>query len=307
MIRVLGIDTSNYTTSIAVVSQRGIEIDSRKILHVKMGERGLRQSEALFQHVMNLPMLFEDSSVKNLDAICVSTAPRPVEGSYMPVFKAGESFARVISITKSIPIFFTTHQEGHIEAALRTANLNLNRFIALHLSGGTSEVLLVDRCSDYEIKKIGGTKDISVGQFLDRIGVALGFDFPAGKYLDQMALNTRNSPLRIPSKVDGFDFNFSGQETLALNYLAEGKTKEDIAYAAMACVAKTLEKIINNLIDEYKLPILLLGGVASSEFLKGRLEKSYGNFIYFSNKKYASDNAVGVAYIGLNKMLKGEM
>ncbi|MCX7903961.1 MAG: hypothetical protein N2486_05575 [Caloramator sp.] len=306
MIRVLGIDTSNYTTSIAVVSQSGIEVDSRKILNVKMGERGLRQSEALFQHVMNLPILFEELNVKNLDAVCVSIAPRPVEGSYMPVFKAGESFAKVISITNSIPLFLTTHQEGHIEAAIRTANLKLKRFIALHLSGGTSEVLLVDRCSDYEIKKIGGTKDISVGQFLDRIGVALGFDFPAGKYLDQLVLNTKNSTLRIPSKVDGFEFNFSGQETLALKYLAEGNTKEDIAYAAMVCVAKTLEKLINNLIDEYKLPILLLGGVASSEFLKSRLDKSYEGFLYFSNKEYASDNAVGVAYIGLNKMLKGE-
>lgn len=307
MVRVLGIDTSNYTTSIAVVSENGIELDSRKILNVKMGERGLRQSEALFQHVMNLPTLFEDLSCSNLDAVCVSIAPRPVEGSYMPVFRAGESFGRVISVTNSIPLFFTTHQEGHIEAAIRTANLNLKRFIALHISGGTSEVLMVDRLIDYTIKKIGGTRDISIGQFLDRIGVALGFDFPAGKYLDQLAMGVRNSPLRIPSKVDGFDFNFSGQETLALKYIAEAKSKEEIAHAAMVCVAKTLEKLINNLIIEYKLPILLLGGVASSEFLRRRLEKIFGKNIYFSNKRFASDNAVGVAYIGLNKILKGEI
>ncbi|SEF82270.1 N6-L-threonylcarbamoyladenine synthase [Caloramator fervidus] len=303
---VLGIDTSNYTTSVSLVSEDKVILDLRKALFVKIGEKGLRQSEALFQHVINLPELFENFKGKKMDAVCVSIKPRPVEGSYMPVFRAGESFAKVISLTNSIPLFLTTHQEGHIEAAVRSIDFNYTEFIALHLSGGTSEVLHVQFKDDYYITKIGGTKDISIGQFLDRVGVALGYNFPSGKKLDELALNSTNKNLRIPSKVDGYFFNFSGQETMALRYINEGKASDEIAYAVMLCAAKTLEKLINNLIKYYKLPIILIGGVSSSKFIREYLKNKFDGMVYFSKEEFATDNAVGVAYIGLKKLLKGD-
>ncbi|MCX7885207.1 MAG: O-sialoglycoprotein endopeptidase [Caloramator sp.] len=296
--KVLGIDTSNYTTSIAVVEEGKIIYDVRKLLKVKKGEKGLRQSEALFQHVNNLPLMLNDDAVKGIDAVCVSVKPRPKEDSYMPVFKAGESIGQAIAYTNNINIFYTTHQEGHIEAACRCINFNFKEFIAFHLSGGTSEILYVKRDKNYFIEKIGGTKDISLGQFIDRIGVALGYEFPSGKFVDDAALSISDSQLRIPSRVDELKFNLSGQETLGLKYIDKGYNHEEISYSVMLCASKTIEKLLINTLKEYKLPVLIMGGVASSSFLKNYILKRFSKDIYFSNSKYASDNATGVAYIG---------
>ncbi|EYE89699.1 O-sialoglycoprotein endopeptidase [Fervidicella metallireducens AeB] len=301
MAKILGIDTSNYTTSVAVVKDGEILYDARKLLNVEQGQRGLRQSDALFQHVKNLPDLLNSPFTKGIDAVCVSTRPRPVEGSYMPVFKAGESIASSIAYTSGVPIYKTSHQEGHLEGACRSINFSYKEFIAVHMSGGTTEILKVSKDNDYSVEIIGGTKDISIGQFIDRIGVAMGLSFPAGKDIDELAIKPCDTNLRIPSKVDGFYFNFSGQETLGLKYIEEGYNKEEIAKAVMICISKTLEKVFNNLLKTNELPILLVGGVASSIFLKCYFKEKYKDIIFFSDNKYASDNAAGCAFIGLEK------
>ena len=184
---VLGIDTSNYKTSIALVSADGIAYDERRFLTVKEGELGLRQSEALFQHVKNLPEMFEEMGAHNICAISYSSKPRPIEGSYMPCFLAGKSFAKSFASLSAIPAFAFSHQEGHIESAkygLELGNTN-ESFIACHFSGGTCEILLSDSNT---IKKIGGSKDISFGQVLDRLGVELGLKFPCGEELVRIDL-----------------------------------------------------------------------------------------------------------------------
>lgn len=305
MAKVLGIDTSNYTTSVAVIDNNSILYDNRRILKTKLGDRGLRQSEALFQHINNLPLLLNSEAVKGINGICVSIKPRPVEGSYMPVFLGGESIARSISCAMGIEVFNTTHQEGHIEAAVRSIDFDDKEFISIHLSGGTTEILKVVRGSAYNIEIIGSTKDISAGQFIDRIGVSLGYEFPSGRIIDELALKCNSSSLRIPSKVQELNLNFSGQETMCLKYIKEGHNHEEIAFSVMLCVAKTLEKIINNLLDMYKLPIVFTGGVSSSTFIKNYLLNKFHKYVFFSKEKYASDNAVGVAFIGYKKFMEG--
>lgn len=305
MTKILGIDTSNYTTSIAVVEDNKCILDSRKLLEVKIGERGLRQSEALFQHINNLPRLLNSIHVRNIDGVSVSVKPRPLIKSYMPVFKGGESIARSLAYSMGIKIIETTHQEGHIEAATHSIDYSGDNFIAFHLSGGTTEVLKVSRGKNYNIEIIGGTRDISAGQFIDRIGVAMGYPFPCGETLDAMAVKCYKSDFRIPSKVDGLNTNFSGVETLCLKYIKEGHNQEEIAFGVMLCIAKTLEKIINNLFNNYSLPIIFMGGVACSQFLRSYLGSKFGDLLYFSKAKYASDNAVGVAYIGYKKLMEG--
>lgn len=307
MTRILGIDTSNYTTSVAVVEDGRLVYDSREILKVKIGERGLRQSEALFQHVNNLPLLLNSEFVRGVRGVCTSIKPRPVEGSYMPVFKAGESTGASISSALGVPLFSTTHQEGHIEAAIRSIGFEESSFYALHMSGGTTELLKVEKnevSDEYQIDIVGGTKDISIGQFVDRIGVAMGLSFPAGKYVDKMSLIGENRTLRIPSKVDGLYFNLSGQETLGVKYIENGYNQEEISFSVMLCIAKTLEKVFNNLLKDTDLPVILIGGVASSEFLRKYFKGKYSR-IFFSEGKYASDNAVGTAYIGYEKYKRG--
>ncbi len=207
---ILGIDTSNYKTSIAVTDQdRNIICDLRRFLSVKQGERGLRQSDALFQHIKSLPELMKEMRTcfdGKIDAIACSSKPRPQEGSYMPVFMAGSSFARSAAAVMDVPLVEYSHQEGHVEAIRAYSPIRqTDRFLACHFSGGTCEVLEVSDTNlhkretansrsqtrsehtAYTMDIIGGTKDISFGQVLDRVGVALGMDFPAGEQLDNMA------------------------------------------------------------------------------------------------------------------------
>ena len=96
----IGLDTSNYTTSIAFFDGVNGENQS-KLLPVKEGELGLRQSDAVFAHIKSLPelsgRLFSLVGEQNISAVAVSTRPRAVEGSYMPCFMVGYSHATMLA------------------------------------------------------------------------------------------------------------------------------------------------------------------------------------------------------------------
>ena len=119
---VIGFDTSCYTTSVAAVTVEGEVIAScRKLLPVKLGERGLRQSEGVWHHVRALPERLEELAPHIRDceiaAVCVSARPRDEADSYMPVFHAGDAQGRGLAAMLGVPCFSTTHQRGHIAAA----------------------------------------------------------------------------------------------------------------------------------------------------------------------------------------------
>ena len=197
----LGVDTSNYTTSLAVIdSKNNIICDKRKILDVELGKKGLRQQEALFQHIKNLPILFSeiDIDMSIVSAVGMSTRPRTVEGSYMPCFLAGDSFAKTVSHSLNIPLKRFSHQEGHIGSCLINNNVQ-GEFLTLHLSGGTTETIhCFNRPHNLEIDSIGGSLDISFGQLVDRLGVKIGLGFPAGAELERIAQNGEKLNIKIP-------------------------------------------------------------------------------------------------------------
>ncbi|MGO0060877.1 Kae1-like domain-containing protein [Brevibacillus fluminis] len=313
----LGIDTSNYRTSLCLVGEDGeIVAEAKRLLKVKAGERGLQQSEAVFQHVMNLPELSEQLGLSDqqLIGICVSSRPRSVEGSYMPVFKVGEGLGKSLAIFHNVPIYMTSHQEGHIAAGEYTSDERptQERFLAVHLSGGTSELLDCTRtATGYQIDKLGGTVDLHAGQLVDRIGVALGLPFPAGPSLEQVARQAEGT-FRVPSTVNGFTFHFSGAEAALLRAIEQGDVAHaEIARATEQCVANTLEKVLRTAVEEgYPREILIVGGVAANQYVRERLIKrlehpSVKAKLFFCDPVYSGDNAYGVAQIGW-KMLKSE-
>ncbi len=305
----LGIDTSCYTTSIAIVDEdERIIFDKRIVLEVKEGKKGLRQSEALFQHVNNLPILFKEMSTEidtfKIKKICYSNAPRFVKGSYMPVFKAGKSFGDSIGALLNISVKECSHQEGHIEAARWSANANLNnRFITVHISGGTTEILRTERVNGrYKTEIIGGTLDISAGQLIDRIGVAMGLEFPCGKGLDDLSTTGKLGTITVPVSVKDTYINFSGAETY-IKKIIGSKKREDISIGLFECIYKSLFKSIGNAAKNTKInDVLLVGGVASNQFIRDNLYRSLQNEninVYFGKKEYCTDNAVGTALLGI--------
>ncbi|MBR5741636.1 MAG: hypothetical protein IKX91_03695 [Firmicutes bacterium] len=324
---ILAFDTSNYTTSVALIASDGrILADRRRMLTVKEGERGLRQSDALFQHGKNLPDLLESLSIEEpVCAIAVSTRPRSVEGSYMPCFLAGEEAARDLAAVLGVPVYRFSHQDGHLAAASHgTALEGADRYLAWHLSGGTCELL------EYEKEKgvtvIGGSLDISFGQLLDRTGVALGFPFPAGKYLDEAALEAADDPV-VPKRnalskvrVDGTRFNLSGLETQMMRKIGvlsaeKGKTanestgaekslKSAIRGLSRDVLVRTAETVAEATLFAAESSgfdgVLFAGGVSSSAFLRkeltGRLK---GLTVAFGEPALSADNAVGTGLLGL--------
>ncbi len=311
---ILGLDTSNYRTSIAVVDTDGsIVIDQRTLLKVKKGERGLRQSEALFQHVENLPELFEvlAGETFQLSAVAASNKPRPIEGSYMPCFKAGYGFGKAIANTFHVPFFVFSHQEGHVEAVKHFSSMDQeDSLLVWHLSGGTCELL---RVQDREIEIVGGSKDISFGQVIDRVGVLLGMNFPAGEEMDQRALQGKLSAepgrkLLSPIRLDGLTFNLSGIETQCSRLLQSSEQKNHelnenfLIRELFDRIAETILNVSLRAAEQFGIKhILFAGGVSSSRFIRDKIKNSAeGNAIQaeFGRPELSGDNAVGIALLG---------
>ena len=291
----LGVDTSNYTTSVATSRSGKVEQNLRILLSVGDGERGLRQSDAVFQHTVNIPKVFDELGEISPRAVGVSATPRDVDGSYMPCFLSGVAAATAVARTHGVPLYRFSHQAGHIAAALYSCgreDLHHSSFLAFHVSGGTTELTLVE---NGKITLLGGTKDISCGKAIDRIGVLMGLKFPCGKELDMMSVD----PSAVkPGKVtvDGFDFNLSGLENKAEKMAKEGRSNEEIAAFTIEFVRKTLEKLTENAFLRYgRLPVLYAGGVMSCSIIKKDFEERFGG--YFAKPSFSADNACGTALL----------
>jgi N6-L-threonylcarbamoyladenine synthase len=284
--------------------KKTVFIDNR----YRRGKRGLRQSEALFQHHQNIPALLERVtgrfSPDLLGGIAVSKTPRPQPDSYLPVFSAGFQTARSIAAVTGLPIYETTHQEGHLRAALVDSGLNHSEFLGLHLSGGTTEVLRIKaKPGGFEIILLGGTSDLHAGQMVDRIGVALGLSFPAGPSLEKMASEGKSGKLRLPVAVHDLQVSFSGPVTAAERLLAAGAVPADLALAVQECLVLSLLKLLTKAIEVSGLhEILIFGGVAANTYLREQLKtRLTKGRVYFGQARLSSDNAVGVALLGKDK------
>ena len=308
---IVGFDTSCYTTSVAVVTEHGQAVASqRRLLQVPAGSRGLRQSEMVFQHNAALPELLtlalEEARAVSGDgvpiaALCASARPRDVEGSYMPAFTVGEGYARALSAAMRTPLFLTTHQQGHIAAARMGTTLDpchgeVSGHLALHLSGGTTELLL---CSGHPPKAqlLGGTLDIALGQLVDRIGVKLGLPFPAGPHLEALAeAGVANAPT---VSLRDLNINLSGTETAFMRRIEAGEAPQNVAASVFAYAADVIAALIKAGMRQTGVQTaLLMGGVASSYRLKDLLSRRPIPSPVWATPSLSGDNAVGTAVIG---------
>ena len=298
---VIGIDTSNYTTSIACFDGEG-GMNCSRLLPVKQGELGLRQSDAVFAHIKSLPelsgRLFSHVRKDAVTAVAVSTRPRAVEGSYMPCFMVGYSHAKMLADLLDVPLYEVSHQQGHVAASLWSAgHLELmdEPHLAWHLSGGTTELLLVEpEGKNVVCTKIGGTTDISAGQLIDRTGQLLELPFPSGKHIDALS---KGAVLKETFKVKcgNMEFSLSGvQNKVQQFHAAHGDPAETAAYA-LRCVAKAVYLASEQALKAYPgLRIVFSGGVASNSMLREVIAPL--NPI-FSEPQYSTDNAMGVAVL----------
>ena len=305
---VIGIDTSNYTTSIAYFDgQNGVNCS--KLLPVKQGELGLRQSDAVFAHIKSLPelsgRLFSDVQLDTVTAVGVSTRPRAVDGSYMPCFMVGYSHAKLIADMLQVPLIEVSHQQGHVAASLWSADaleLMDKPHLAWHLSGGTTELLLVDpEGKNVRCTKIGGTTDISAGQLIDRTGQLLELPFPSGKHIDALSKDAQMKET-FKVKCPGLEFSLSGVQNKVQQFHEKHGIPAETAAYALRCVAGAVCKTTENALKEYSgMRVVFSGGVASNSMLR-RLTAQFDPI--FSQPQYSTDNAMGVAVLA-HRALEG--
>lgn len=364
----LGIDTSCYTTSVAIIDEAGALLgEARQILSVKPGRCGLQQSEMVFQHTRNLPRLMEEAvgqvigcvktgagSAANgvtvaeeastagpsglaglvavgyeLAAIGVSGYPRPLEGSYMPAFLAGLSVARSVAAVTGAQLEVISHQENHLEAGLWSAGgPDVDRFLLLHASGGTTDVLLAERQQNgrYRITEVGGSMDLHAGQFVDRIGVALGLQFPTGPALEALAekalartaevsacVSEQSAAsgseagagaaqmVELPVSVRKLQVSLSGPCTAALRKLEAGAEPAALALGVEHALAETFARVLRNGAQEYRVrDVLLVGGVGSNNYIRQHVERKLAKLRYpvrlwVPEGRFSCDNATGCA------------
>lgn len=314
MSKYIGIDTSNYTTSVSLYDTlSGSCVNKRKLLKVRDGEIGVRQNEAVFLHINQINVLI-DEVIKSLDsppsAIGVSKSPRDEEGSYMPCFTVGVSVASILSSVYKIPYYTFSHQSGHIASALYSKNrLDLlkdkRQFIAFHVSGGTTEALIVDHDKDNIIKSSIAAKslDLKAGQLIDRVGNMLGLKFPSGPDLEKLALEYKDE-VKVKPFLNGCDCSLSGVENLCKKMLDNNEKKPKIARFCIEYILKSLDLMCKKLMLNYHgVPILFAGGVMSNSIIRNSLENKYN--AVFSKPEFSSDNAVGLAVLAsLKESLK---
>lgn len=304
----LGIDTSNYTTSTAVFdSNTGKFFQQKKLLPVKPGELGLRQSDAVFHHTAQLHLLFselvKDIDSKDIAAIGASSRPRPVDGSYMPCFTVGENTAKILSSALKVPLYTFSHQEGHIAAALydsKSENLFTEKFLAFHVSGGTTEAVIAKGSGyGFSLDLAAKSLDLNAGQAIDRVGLMLGLRFPCGAELEKLALkNTKKISVRPTLKE--CDCCLSGLENICRRLLENNESKEYIAAYCIEYIRKTLSLMTDKLLLKYgTMPVLYAGGVMSDSIIQNSFKGKYN--AAFAQPSLSSDNAVGIAYLAYRK------
>ena len=298
---VVGFDTSNYTTSIAFFNGED-GVNCSKLLPVKVGELGLRQSDAVFHHTKSLPelsgRLFSNSGIGEIRAVGVSTRPRAVDGSYMPCFMVWYSHAKLLADMLQVPLVECSHQQGHVAASLWSAGrLDLMDVphLAWHLSGGTTELLLVEPDgNNVKCIRIGGTTDISAGQLIDRTGQLLGQPFPAGRHVDALSREAENKDL-FKVKCPGMEFSLSGVQNKVNAYYDNCMDAAETAGYALRCVCHAVFTATKNAMQAYPgLPVVFSGGVASNAMLRERIAPLNP---VFAKPEFSTDNAMGVAVL----------
>ncbi len=308
----LGIDTSNYTTSASLyLSDRGI-VQKKRLLPVRHGECGLRQSDAVFHHTKQLPEIISELMSEyrgQIDAIGVSDRPRDAEGSYMPCFLVGAGTASSLSSVLNVPLYTFSHQSGHIAAAVYSAGcpeLLRQPFLAFHVSGGTTEAVLVtpDAEKIFKTEIVAKTLDLNAGQLIDRVGVMMGLSFPCGKELEALAARCEIYP-KTKATLKGADCCLSGIENVCRKAFETGASKEETALLCLSYVEATLSGMCQKLLSQFgDLPIVFAGGVMSDRIIRERLQKRFSAF--FAEPAFSADNAAGIAYLCSQKHLQGK-
>ena len=216
----------------------------------------------------------------------------------MPCFSVGMLIAKSIAAVLGIKCYEFTHQAGHIMSALYSSgrmDLINKKFLAFHVSGGTTEAVIVSPSSEniFQVQCVSRSLDAKAGQIIDRVGSMLGLSFPAGREIDVLART--ECRVRKPT-LKGENCCLSGLENICRKMVDECKSREEIASYCITYIMKTLEAMCDRVLGKYgDMPVVFSGGVMCNSLISTVFKRKYDAI--FATPELSSDNAVGISIL----------
>lgn len=338
--RILGIESSCDETAAAVVED-GVSILSSVVAsqlatHARYGgvvpELASREHLRAIVPVVRLALAEANSSYSDLSAVAATVGPGLV-GSLL----VGLTFAKSLSFARGIPLIGVNHIEGHIHAAILEAQVEFPA-VALVVSGGHTHLFQVDPGFSYKL--MGKTRDDAAGEAFDKVGKLLGFGYPGGPVIDQLAPHGNPRAVKFTlakMKGNALDFSFSGLKTAVLRW-TEARNLEAETQARKALLAarpnptvdewlgvtprETLDLVASfqrTVIEELlrravaaaesigARALIVSGGVACNSGLRAATEElNLPYAVYFPSKVLSTDNAAMIAAAAFPKLKRGE-
>lgn len=309
---ILAFESSCDETSVAVIE------DGHKILsnvvatqinsHKRFG--GVVPEVASRHHIEQVTFCINDAlkeagvGYDDLSAVAVTYGPGLV-GALL----VGVAAAKVVAFAHHLPLIPVNHMAGHIYAARFVDEIKFPA-LALLVSGGHTELVYLPEANKFEI--IGETRDDAAGEAYDKIGRVMGITYPAGKEIDELAhqgKDTFHFP-RAMEQEDNYDFSFSGLKSAFINtvhhahQIGESLDKADLAASFQSSVVEVLVEKTKRALHEFPVKQLILaGGVAANKGLRTDLEammnKDYPQIqLLKAPLKLCGDNAAMIGAAG---------
>jgi universal protein Kae1 len=300
---VLGIESTAHTASVGIVNEEARVLGMASDMY-RPSAGGIHPREAANHHVELFPDLvaraLAAAEVAPGDIAAVAFSQGPGLG---PCLRAGATVARTLAQVWDLPLVPVNHCVAHVEIARILSGLDDP--VLLYASGGNTQVI-VHGAGRYRV--LGETLDIGIGNFLDKLWIALGGTFPGGPALEAEALRGTEL-LPLPYSVHGMDVAFSGMLTAALALRRQGSPLADVAYSVECTAYSMLVEITERaLAHRSRKDVVLGGGVACNERLRGMVRamvESRGGRVFAPPRSLCVDNGAMIGWTGLLALRAG--
>ena len=317
---VLGIESSCDDTAAAVWDDgtvRSNVVSSQAELHEEYGgvvpELASRDHQRLIVPVVQRALDEASVQAAALDAVAVTHGPG-LPGSLL----VGLSFAKAFARGLDVPLIGVNHLEGHVYSVDLESPAPERPFLCLVVSGGHTELVHVD--ADFQHEVLGRTRDDAAGEAFDKVAQLFGLGYPGGPAIDRHAGHGDPSFHDFPrTRLDDFDFSFSGLKTSVLYYLRDRSDAErerllddhldDLCASVQAAVVDVLVDAVRRAVDETGAEhVAVVGGVAANSSLRQRVEtlgNDEGVGVSVPDLAYCMDNAAMIAQAGAQRLAAG--
>jgi len=316
-VKVLAFESSCDETSVALLDSGHLKghVTRTQSLHQAFG--GVVPELASRSHLEQIMPLTRqalaeaDESLDDVEGVCATAGPGLV-GALL----VGLNFGKGIALALGVPFLAVHHLEAHLWAAELDGTMMPLPFLALLVSGGHTQLVLVEGFGCYRV--LGATRDDAVGEAYDKVGKLLGLDFPAGGTVDRIAREGDPAFQRFPRvrTGEGFDFSYSGLKTAMLRVVErlspdqiEEHRADLLAGFQEAAIASLLGRLRPAIEHFQPKAVVLAGGVAANSLLQREVQAMGTELllpVFCPTPSFIPDNAAMIAYVGEKRLAAGE-